>query len=808
MAGVFVNYRTGDGDWAGLVIVRELEKRFGRDRVFYASRTIRIGEDFAERIQQCVADADVLLAVIGRRWLTSDRLNDPQDWVRREIVLAFSNDVIVVPVLLDGVQRPREQDLADDMRKLARCQYLRLHHRNDDRDIARLVEELADLVPDLASSPPPVGNRRSGRTVPPHLDATVSEFASRVRRQLEHEQRINKVYDPVPITLRWSRPEGRAEGRGLVDGLANMDEHFRVVDGLTTIGAIADRFLAGRSGRLIFLGHGGAGKSTLVAEFALELLERRQEGEPVPVVVNLASWHQDTVMETWLAEQLIQAFPYLKNKTKRIDGKKTLASQLIENNCLLPILDSFDEVPSPVRANAIPTLNNALSRQAKVVMTSRPEEYTGAVTGEGGHVLTGAQVVELAPLLLDELVGYLPRPHTGRGHQRTTNWDPVTSFLRDGPPEDPHRRTLQEVFTTPFMVMLARATYDGSDAEPAELLDRVRFPDADAVRRHLLDAFVPARFTYVPLPEQAGWSKRWDPADAQRWLGFLAAFMSAQDKATTEFAWWKAGSTLVGRSLFAAAMLLSLPTFALTALVMLVSSAPWPFVVPAALFAAASLVVMVASSGLHAEPMELNWEMVRKWLRTFHTDGTQSHYLWVSLRLENKFYLALMIVGIVAPLSTITSSVVVVPAMLGLFVLSPVMLMATQYGPTDVVSPPGLLRRDRRAARARVALYGVVTTSLAVFAFIVDSNVNAVLGLYLLPVVGGMLLLTSASGAWLACCVLASLRGALPLRLMSFLEDAHRRGVLRQAGGVYQFRHALLQERLALQFQKSGDRLP
>jgi hypothetical protein len=40
--------------------------------------------------------------------------------------------------------------------------------------------------------------------------------------------------------------------------------------------------------------------------------------------------------------------------------------------------------------------------------------------------------------------------------------------------------------------------------------------------------------------------------------------------------------------------------------------------------------------------------------------------------------------------------------------------------------------------------------------------------------------------------------GRLPLRLMSFLHDAHvNRGVLRQAGAVYQFRHVELQRRLA-----------
>lgn len=32
---------------------------------------------------------------------------------------------------------------------------------------------------------------------------------------------------------------------------------------------------------------------------------------------------------------------------------------------------------------------------------------------------------------------------------------------------------------------------------------------------------------------------------------------------------------------------------------------------------------------------------------------------------------------------------------------------------------------------------------------------------------------------------------------MTFLDDAHRRGILRQNGAVYEFRHVLLQRHLA-----------
>ena len=41
--------------------------------------------------------------------------------------------------------------------------------------------------------------------------------------------------------------------------------------------------------------------------------------------------------------------------------------------------------------------------------------------------------------------------------------------------------------------------------------------------------------------------------------------------------------------------------------------------------------------------------------------------------------------------------------------------------------------------------------------------------------------------------------GRLPLRLISLLRDAHKRGILRQEGGIYRFRHVELQRRLATQ---------
>ena len=71
----------------------------------------------------------------------------------------------------------------------------------------------------------------------------------------------------------------------------------------------------------------------------------------------------------------------------------------------------------------------------------------------------------------------------------------------------------------------------------------------------------------------------------------------------------------------------------------------------------------------------------------------------------------------------------------------------------------------------------------------VGIRVVAATGMWIFP---GMVWAVAIARCWLA------LRDCLPWNLMAFLDDAHRRGVLRQSGGVYQFRHARLQQYLAM----------
>jgi hypothetical protein len=58
-------------------------------------------------------------------------------------------------------------------------------------------------------------------------------------------------------------------------------------------------------------------------------------------------------------------------------------------------------------------------------------------------------------------------------------------------------------------------------------------------------------------------------------------------------------------------------------------------------------------------------------------------------------------------------------------------------------------------------------------------------------------MLAKAWGAFVLSRFWLALFDHQPWGLMRFLADAHQRGILRQVGGVYQFRHARLQDHLA-----------
>ena len=99
-------------------------------------------------ITAAVGSCDALLALIGDRWLSSTgrdgqrRLDDPDNFVRLEIEAALARNVRVIPILVEGAQMPRAEELPASLAKLARRQALELSPARFDADTRRLLRVL------------------------------------------------------------------------------------------------------------------------------------------------------------------------------------------------------------------------------------------------------------------------------------------------------------------------------------------------------------------------------------------------------------------------------------------------------------------------------------------------------------------------------------------------------------------------------------------------------------------------------------------------------------------------------------------
>ncbi|GGN33754.1 hypothetical protein GCM10011578_073810 [Streptomyces fuscichromogenes] len=124
--------------------------------------------------------------------------------------------------------------------------------------------------------------------------------------------------------------------------------------------------------------------------------------------------------------------------------------------------------------------------------------------------------------------------------------------------------------------------------------------------------------------------------------------------------------------------------------------------------------------------------------------------------------------------------------------------------------PRGTLRTDRAAALARSALAAVLAggTCLALAWAVPTGSLWNTMPTELWTTIGPAAAALSAWGRLGVARVWLAVTGRAPWRLMRFLDEAHRRGVLRQSGAHYEFRHLCLQQRLAARNADAGGARP
>src|SRR5215471_3944124 len=147
-SAVFISYRREDSaGYAGRLFDR-LVARLGRDHVFRDIEDIAPGDDFVDSIRQLLTTCDVVLVIIGPRWLTATdqqgrkRLEDSKDLVRAEIEQGLERKIRIIPVLLPGTSMPSENDLPAVLAPIAQFNAMEIRESSFEHDVEKLIEAM------------------------------------------------------------------------------------------------------------------------------------------------------------------------------------------------------------------------------------------------------------------------------------------------------------------------------------------------------------------------------------------------------------------------------------------------------------------------------------------------------------------------------------------------------------------------------------------------------------------------------------------------------------------------------------------
>ncbi|MFF2129764.1 NACHT domain-containing protein [Streptomyces olivochromogenes] len=662
---------------------------------------------------------------------------------------------------------------------------------------------------------------RPGKTgrAPAHLGDMADQLAQAVRQQWEAEARLRRLNDPFPLPVAWE-----AADADLVESWTHLKELAEdwpgQSPGADCAWALSPAGLAGKGGdiiqvfervptrRLVVLGEPGAGKTMLLIRLLLALLEHRQPGGPVPVLFPLASWDPDQEdLYAWMADELAQDHPALRAPIPadpRQAGSSTQARALLVQRLVLPILDGLDELPENLRARALNAINQALPARQLLVLSSRTAEYRSALTTPAGTtvLLNGAAGIRLLPLDPTKAAAYLERDAGGSGTRAANRWNRVTAALSTDTP-------VARALSTPLGLFLARTIYnprlderlsDMSDlSDPNVLLDQVRFPTRQDIDAHLFAAFIPA--AYRPHPDQP---TPWSVQQAQCTLTFLAEHLEHTLGGTPNLAWWQLPRALPRQALatgLAAGLVTALPITLLTWLQSGLSiGLEFGGVVG---FTCAAMAGVIAWSARDTNPSSgIRWSWRGK--------------SWLTVGLPFGLVFGFIAGGVVQTVrgwlyGTMTGLVV------GLLFALMGGVRSVHPDLDKAVGPGTVLRRDRRTFLAITLAVGI--TGAITFGIAEAYGSTILFGISFWSLAGIRSLFTSALYAWftfgiplgfilglarsvwmrfLVARTALATAGHVPWRFMSFLADAHEgRGVLRQAGAVYQFRHLDLQRHLA-----------
>ena len=383
------------------------------------------------------------------------------------------------------------------------------------------------------------------------VEAAADLLAERILRTWSKQATARGIVTPAPVRVHWrwaaadysvTRDELNRSPNLSVDP-APLREHDAEVLASGVVDRLHDEvYTRLRHGRLTLTGGPGAGKTGAMLLLLLAALRSRngtpteqRARVPVPVWLTLGSWNPvQQGLRDWVILSLQRDHPYLR----AADFGPDAPARLFDTTRIALFLDGLDELPGGFRQRAMQRLREE-SAGLRVVITSRPNEYRN--TFKAGGQLPQTAVLTMRPVRTKAAVAYLLADRTPSDIDR---WTPLTDHLTAHP-----ACMLARTLNTPLTLSLARATYEHPDTDPGLLLE-LDLNTSEAVRRHLLDATLAVAY---PDPRKRDHAQRW-----LGWLAHRMA--TRPTGVTRDLPWWHIPTYLSRRQQLLATLVFGLMT--------------------------------------------------------------------------------------------------------------------------------------------------------------------------------------------------------------------------------------------------------
>lgn len=137
---VFISYRHDGGQYLALLLYERLEAM--GFTVFWDRRSLRAGT-YKEQLYESIEECKAVIAIISPG--SMQRLNEKDDWVRKELAYAFSHEKNVLLVGMENIKFPEYKDreqYPEDIRKITECTGKEAKVEYFDDAIERIAEAL------------------------------------------------------------------------------------------------------------------------------------------------------------------------------------------------------------------------------------------------------------------------------------------------------------------------------------------------------------------------------------------------------------------------------------------------------------------------------------------------------------------------------------------------------------------------------------------------------------------------------------------------------------------------------------------